>query len=212
LRNRRRLAHGHHRRLRAQFAIRRIPAHDPEGREGISVLAADSPTRPARATMAAMPFYRCTIDPPLTVKATAERLRSLIGPKPTLRERFAAPLGDAPARPPFAGNMADGGFTATRILWYKNSFVPVIRGEYATSETGGTRMELVMTIHPFAIAFDVLWCVLVLFATMPMIARGETPSDYLGLGMIAFAVVITIGGFYPEAIYAKRLIQRAMQA
>jgi hypothetical protein len=159
-----------------------------------------------------MPFYRSTITTPLTPDATAERLRGLIGPKPTLRERFAASLGDAPARPPFAGSLSDGAFKATRILWYRNSFAPVIRGEYATSGTGGTRIELFMTLHPFVIAFQLLWCAMVLFMTMPMIARGETPSDYLGLGMIAVTLLITIAGFYPEAIHAKRLIGRAMQA
>ncbi|MEA2489160.1 MAG: hypothetical protein QOH21_952 [Acidobacteriota bacterium] len=159
-----------------------------------------------------MPFYRCTITTPLTPDATAERLRGLIGPKPTLRERFAESFGDAPARPPFAGSLSYGAFTATRILWYRNSFAPVIRGQYGTSGTGGTRIELFMTLRPLIIAFELLWCVLVLSTTMPMIARGETLSDYLGLGMIAFALFVTIGGFYPEAIYAKRLIQRAMQA
>lgn len=159
-----------------------------------------------------MPFYRCTITTSLTADATADRLRGLIGPTPTLRERFAAALGEGPPRPPFIGTLSEGAFKAMRVIGYRNSFRPVIRGTYAMSETGGTRINLLVTLHPAVIVLDLFWCAMVAYMIVSTITYGSTHFNVIGLGMIAVALLMTVAGFYPEAIKAKRDIAHAMQA
>jgi hypothetical protein len=154
-----------------------------------------------------MPFYRCTITTALTPGATAERLRGLIRPKPTLRERFEAALG-CPPGPPFSGTLSEGAFKAMRIIHYRNSFRPVIRGTYALSETGGTRIHLRMTMHPAIVGFMLFVGVLAASMLMPEIARTSLRSAGVG---IAVAGLVTAAGFFPEATMAKRIIERGVQ-
>jgi hypothetical protein len=72
-----------------------------------------------------------------------------------------------------------------------------------------------MNVHPLVAAFLALWVGVVSggfsLSFFHRLASGEQGA--LGPGaMILFAVLLTAGGFYPEAFKAERIVRRALQA
>ena len=144
-----------------------------------------------------MPFYACSIDTPLAPPTVAERIGALIQPKRAEMKR------------PFEGQAAPGTFNIVRIISYKKSFLPVIRGSYGMGELGGTRVQLLMHIHPLALLFELVW--LGAFSYV-LYSRGEIAGfdSRIILGMMLFSVLVLLVSFYAEAVKARRIIRDAL--
>lgn len=143
--------------------------------------------------------------PPAEVEAS---LRAVVGYR-----RFLG-LGMAPF--PFEGEVQDGGFTIQRAITYRNSFLPQIRGKI-TQASQGSRIAISMTLHPFVLAFMVIWLsaagagfVFVLYQTL---RTGGSPSGAFGvLFMFVFGWALAAGGFASEAREADRLLTSVLHA
>jgi hypothetical protein len=110
-----------------------------------------------------------------------------------VRERLAgavAPRHRASLRRPgaaFTGTVGANSFDLRRVLGYRNSFVPTVRGSYA-SGIAGTRVEVRLRMFPAVAVFMTVWLSLAAasFVGMVVIASRNPPRSWLPLVGIAF--------------------------
>ena len=159
-----------------------------------------------------MPFYRFEVDSPLPPHAVAERIRGIRRDPPGFWASIREPFGPRSAgAPPFVGTLEGDAFRFVRAIRYRNSFLPRIRGRIAAAPTG-TRVYVTMHLHPAVALFMAFWLCGVGFGVVAVLMEpgGPSPAALLPAGMLAFGVILTVGGFFPEAIKARRLLERAV--
>ena len=114
---------------------------------------------------------------------------------------------------PFQGDLSIDGFTMTRIIHYRNSFLPVIRGTFAPGPQG-TNIAIKMTLHPIVIAFMAMWLGVVGSIAMVLCLSAIFSNDVAWplplapLGMFVFGWALTSGGFWFEAHHTKKKLLR----
>lgn len=162
-----------------------------------------------------MPFRRVEIRTPLPVETVRDRIRQKVRPATTdgFWERLEAAIEPAADPSTFRGTVSENEFKIRRVIRYRNSFLPVIRGQLSTSVGGNTTIRLTMTLHVFAAAFMVFWLGSVAMAVpWQMLGQFESIDTrvLIPLGMVLFGIVLTITGFYPEARKAERILRDAV--
>jgi hypothetical protein len=149
-----------------------------------------------------MPIYCFSLDVNVPPRVVAERLKSIVREKARLSESMAWPSYDR-ASPPFIGTVQDDSFRIRRDIRSRNSFLPLIWGRVVPIGIGA-RVSVTMFIHPLVALFVMLWLGMAANFAVTL------PSPFVPLGMFIFGVALTIGGFFPEAMKAKRLISEAV--
>jgi hypothetical protein len=146
-----------------------------------------------------MPFYSFQIDTALPRQDVVERVRTLIYGEKSM-----------PSNPaPFVGSVDRESFKLRRVIRYRNSFLPTISGKIHHSPTG-TRVNVVMFMHPFVTVFMAFWLSIVAWS-IGLTLGSPNPSIALGPGaMFLFGLGLTCGGFFPEAFKARRLLLAAL--
>jgi len=146
-----------------------------------------------------MPYYHFVINAHAPHQVVTERLRSV---HKTPRELAALP---EPSRrelvTPFVGYVKEDSFSLKRNIRYRNSFLPLIRGRIVSTETG-TQVKVTMFMHPVVAVFMAFWLWFVGSG-----ALAETSMLWL---MFTFGLALTLGGFFPEVIKAKRMLTEAV--
>lgn len=151
-----------------------------------------------------MPFYRFQVDVNAPPQVVLDRLKSIVGPKPGFWESMTW-TSRGSATVPFIGAVQDDSFSIHRDIRYRNSFLPLIRGRIMPTGTA-TRVSVTMFIHPFVAVFMLFWLGMVVhFALI-------SPAPLIPGGMFLAGVAMTLGGFFPEAFKARRLICEAVDA
>ncbi|OPY65440.1 MAG: hypothetical protein A4E63_02972 [Syntrophorhabdus sp. PtaU1.Bin050] len=108
----------------------------------------------------------------------------------------------------FEGKVSWEGFKITRIIHYRNSFLPIVQGRFRQEEPG-ISISVRMYLHPFVIAFMCLWFGGIGFGICMMgkgIASGHaafTPFLLIPFGMLFLGWMMVSGGFRSEAKKAK---------
>jgi hypothetical protein len=157
---------------------------------------------PAKVQHRVMAVYRFHVDVDVPPQTVAERLRSIVREKPTFWESFRmAWRARELASPPFIGTVQDDSFRLRRDIRYRNSFLPLVWGRFISTPTG-TRVSVTMFIHPLVALFMAFWLGMVGYGALK---DRSTPPVVLW-GMFIFGLALTAGGFFPEAIKARRLI------
>lgn len=113
------------------------------------------------------------------------------------------------AQPQFEGDLSPQQFNITRIINYRNSCIPVIRGRFEPSATG-TRIVVEMSMHPLG------WVLLVGFATVSFFVLSILAVSGQGLpatAILAFAGPTLIAlvcwvAFIAEANAARAALSR----
>jgi hypothetical protein len=151
-----------------------------------------------------MPFYRTEFDSRLSPPEVAERLRGLMRPKRRFWENLFT-TAEERQRWPFRGRVGEGTFKFIRLLGYRNSFVPIIRGTYSSGSMGGTTVRLTMTMYA------AVWIVvLVWIACCVSLLKTHGITDLTTNLMIAFIVIVPAALFFTEAIKARNMLMRAL--
>jgi hypothetical protein len=152
-----------------------------------------------------MPFYRFEIDVTAPPPVVVERLRAIVRGKLSFGESFRQSFSfNRTYSAPFIGSVQDDSFKLRRNIRYRNSFLPMIRGTI-TSYGVGTRVSVTMFLQPVVAIFMIFWLGMVASA-----AVSHPNASPIPWGMLAFGIALSIGGFIPEAIKAKRLILEAI--
>lgn len=155
-----------------------------------------------------MAFYRFQLQSHLDTQAVLERIRALVRQRPgfgeSLKESIGFRSGD---NPPFIGTVEGDHFRLYRDIRYRNSFLPRIRGR-VSSAPGGTNIDVIMYLHPLVLLFMLFWLTGIGFGVVSTLRDAKGASALVPLGMFAFGVALTLGGFYPEAFKARRILER----
>ncbi len=111
----------------------------------------------------------------------------------------------------FQGELLCNGFKISRIIHYRNSFLPIINGTIRASHSGFI-ISINMRLHRFVMAFMCFWfggvSIGMLTAIMGLLS-GKTHSSLILLipfGMLVFGWALVSGGFWFEAKKQKRLL------
>ena len=154
-----------------------------------------------------LPYDSWVIDSPLDVPALVAAMRELIEPTQWFRR---------PGRSdhtPLQGTINDQGFTSSRIIHYRNSFLPMLYGRFIPTPAG-TSIRIRMTLHPLVMAFMAYWLGMTgLFALLGVVAgfTGQTWTMGIVAGcMFLFGLGMTYAGFWAEAGKAKAILSEVL--
>ncbi len=148
--------------------------------------------------MKLLPYDKFEIQTSLTLEETITALKAQVEPKKWMRW-FSRDHAI------FEGDISRDGFKIVRIIHYRNSFMPVIRGTFKQSQNG-INVMIRMGLHPFVMAFMCVWFGSVFFGLLA--AGAGLDSNKLSLSiplliMLIFGWVMVYGGFWFEARKAK---------
>ncbi len=94
--------------------------------------------------MAFIPYTCFVIETPLTPEKVIVKFQQMIQPKNFWPNPFS---GD---RKQFEGTISKEGFRVVRNIYYLNSFIPLIKGRFDSSGSGG-KIVITMSIHPLVV-------------------------------------------------------------
>lgn len=157
-----------------------------------------------------LPFDQFTIKTYLSPDEVRSRLEGVVEAKQHFR-RFSFNKKHLP----YEGVVTDNSFKVTRIIHYRNSFLPIISGEIKEG-LGDTVVEITMKPNLFALIFIAVW--LVIFLTIRASIGGffffPAPDNTssagmfaIGVGIVAFVYLLVNGSFQFEAIKSKKFFQ-----
>lgn len=155
--------------------------------------------------MKLIPYQKFSITATYSVDDTKQRLESIITKtaKSNNNTKF------------FSGAINGNTFKITRILFYRNSFNPVIKGEF-DSTTNGTEIFVRMSLPKVVLVFLAIWCTIdlaiMLFAIANTVFTGEFDTFFLfGLFSLVFAYGFALFGFNKEAELAKEALIQTLK-
>ena len=111
----------------------------------------------------------------------------------------------------FEGTLAPDGFKVSRIVHYRNSFLPVITG-FFRPRPAGTDIAIRMRLHTFVAAFMCFWfggVAIGVVAAITAVFTGRTadpPLLLIPFGMLLFGWALVSGSFWFEAKKAEALL------
>jgi hypothetical protein len=157
-----------------------------------------------------MPYYRYEWNVQLSPEEVAARIAGITDKPRSFWESFRGWSPGKGSKQHFRGTVSHLSFRLQRDIGYRNSFLPIIRGQIS-SEGRGSRIQMTMYLHPFTAVFMAAWLSIALGATLAAAGHYATLYTYDVLGpaaMFTFGAGIVSLGFFPEALLAKRLVKR----
>ena len=161
-----------------------------------------------------LPYERLKIITALSSKEALTRLENVVEPK-----RYFRLLGSGSK--PYQGNVEGSHFEISRIIGYRNSFRPMIKGD-AQGEISGCSVYITMHPHIFVTAFMIFWLGGVgfffftfLYSLVSSLTELHTTDHSLLLfpgGMFIFGYGKFLGGFKFESIKSKKFFRELFEA
>ena len=154
--------------------------------------------------MKIFPYHTFTIFTPDTLPVVLQRMNEKVEAPQVFRfSRVHAP---------YQGTISEDSFQISRIIHYRNSFLPVIRGRFETHQNG-TAVQVQMSLHPIVIAFLGFWFFFWYSATVPMALAGAMPSEMavIFLGMPIVMIFVFLCAFWVEANRSCRELTAIVQ-
>lgn len=150
-----------------------------------------------------------TIHSSLSTDRVREKLLEVVEPRKTWRWNRRNP------DKPYEGEVGDHSFEMMRIINYRNSFLPVIKGRI-TPEPMGSKIEIEMSLHPVVFVFMLIWLGMVgqfgVLFLIASIAEGKfEPAALIPVGMFIFGCLLPLIGFKPEAARSKKFFQQLLE-
>lgn len=151
--------------------------------------------------MAFIPYEHLEIQTSLALDEAVAGISKIVEPKKLFRNPFNR------NHAAFQGEVRPDGFKISRIIHYRNSFLPTVNGRFEPSSVG-TRVAVTMTLHPSVIAFGVLWFGMVglfggAFLLAALTARQFDPAMLIPVGMFVFGYLLFTLSFKWEARKAR---------
>ncbi|GAB3916219.1 hypothetical protein [Larkinella terrae] len=117
----------------------------------------------------------------------------------------------------FQGKISETGFEISRIIRYRNSFLPLVKGRFESNGMGGLDIRIVMTLPLFVQFFT--WCLLLvaggflLYVAYQRIATGHVPPDLVKPTFLTVGIYVAFKlGFEYEVYEATRLLKNILKA
>jgi len=145
-----------------------------------------------------IPYLELTLQSLLAPEEVMRRLEVYVRPRRTFAERFTVY-----SEKPYEGELAQSEFRISRIIGYRNSFLPFSEGKVYPSDSG-SKIRLVLRMHPFVNLFALVWFGMLLlflaFDLFALFAQQTSPaslSPFLIMG--GFGFLLFNGSFWFEA-------------
>lgn len=159
-----------------------------------------------------IPYKRLTIKTPLSMQNAEERLAANVSKRQLFR--WGWPFNST-NEPPFNGTVANGRFNISRTIHYRNSFLPVITGEFH-DDLDMTRIDIRMRLHYFVIIFLGIFLSSIVVNSIssifsPYLSMAElSVSQFFaaGGGMGLFLYLLTMLPFNYEALRAQQELEK----
>jgi hypothetical protein len=156
--------------------------------------------------MPILPYERLTIETTLPIEEAQRRLADAIEPKRMMRWGWSTPTK------PFQGAIAGERFEMSRVIRYRNSFLPQITGQIRQGYQGAA-IDLTLQLHPLVLIFMVVWLAAIGGAALLLLSSvlGSGSLQLYSLipaGMFVFAVLLCTLAFNFEASKAKVLLHQ----
>jgi len=116
----------------------------------------------------------------------------------------------------FEGEIDNYGFTIYRIINYRNSFLPIIKGNFVSQNGNSTLIEMRIQMNIFASIFMSIWFLIsgVIFLNFLYDQFGSKNFDFKSLvfivGFIITGYLIMILGFNYEAKKSKEILSQSL--
>jgi len=156
----------------------------------------------------------------LSVEDVCKRLADNIEPKRT--NRFSISFDNSTK--PYEGEIKENRFRISRIINYRNSFLPVIEGEILRS-AGKTHIHIRMKLAAIVIVFICLWLWVVGFPCIEILLKellnirqilqsglaGFSPMNLIPFGMLIFMYLMVYFGFKTESRKSKKFLAALLE-
>jgi hypothetical protein len=116
----------------------------------------------------------------------------------------------------FEGTITGEGFKISRIIRYRNSFLPVIQGNFSPTARG-VRVDVTLRLHGGVLAFSVVWLSFVVLgivsvASEVLRSRQLGQGSLIPFGMLTFFYLLVTLSFGFEARKARKLLSEVFEA
>jgi hypothetical protein len=152
-----------------------------------------------------LPFEKYTISTSLSVEEAKRRLLDNLEPSRNLQY-----IGNATK--PYSGRIGIEEFTISRVIRYRNSFLPDIKGRFV-NEMGHTEIHIVMRPTIVVLAFMGVWmsgiliaCVASLVSLLAPSGGPFSPMELIPFGMLLFGYLLCTLGFKVESAKSKQFL------
>lgn len=155
-----------------------------------------------------LPFERITYTTDQTGKEVMEKLNEFVEPK-----KFG--FGKKYSKE-YEGVVNPDSFEISRIINYRNSFLPQINGTIHPSNAG-TQIDVTMRLNAFVIFFLIVWCsfaIMFFIGICAMSIRDHNVSinSFIPLLMLLFVYILTMFGFKTESKKSKEYLRKSFEA
>jgi hypothetical protein len=156
--------------------------------------------------MGVLPYEHLTIETSLAVEEAQRRLAEAVEPRKNVRWPFQS------RSKPFEGSITGEQFEISRVISYRNSFLPRINGRIRQGSIGAT-IDITLALHPVVMIFMAVWLLGVGcagFAVVSAAFKGGTfePLGLIPVGMFVFGVLLCTLSYNFEAAKAKSLLKQ----
>lgn len=155
--------------------------------------------------MKLLPYDKFEIETFLSPVQARKLIETIIVPKPSFSQAFLNALDNMfkkSGTDQFIGKLDDHGFRLTRVIYYRNSFLPIVKGRFEQGSVG-TRLEVSMTLHPAITVFVLIWFIGVgtigLMAILYMFLNNFHPKF-----LIPIAIFLLGGSAFKRHSYLKQ--------
>lgn len=156
------------------------------------------------------PTQRFTITTYLSPDEVQKKLIEVADPPPT-GIQFQWKRSEKPYR----GQIGEHSFKISRIIYYRNSFLPQIEGRIK-AHGRGSQIEIEMKLHIAVIIFMCVWLSMVgqfvLLFLVVLFQEDFEPAFLIPVGMFIFGLALPWSGFLPEAKGSKKFLMELFQA
>jgi hypothetical protein len=164
-----------------------------------------------------LPVENYTLSSKLTVEEVRKRIANNIEPK----KNFRFSLISNSYSKPYEGSITGNSFTISRVINYRNSFLPEITGTIS-SFIGQTQVKIKMQPVTFVLVFISLWlglvgfvCFIVLigitFQYQEIFKDGASPFSLIPFAMFVFGCLLTYFAFKKESKKSKAFLAALLE-
>jgi hypothetical protein len=116
----------------------------------------------------------------------------------------------------YEGSFNENSFNIIRLIAYRNSFLPRIKG-VIKKDISGTLIEVNMRLHPFVLAFLCIWMggvTLACLSILPTLFSGKDVGStmFIPFAMLLFAYLLSTGAFKVESGKSKKDLAKLFDA
>jgi hypothetical protein len=154
-----------------------------------------------------LPYHTFEIRTMMRPDAAREALAAHTEERRFFRLRF--PGAGADSR--FEGEVSASGFNITRVIGYRNSFLPLVEGDIS-ADAGGSLIRVRMRPMTFVIVFLFAFGIIPLSLLPSAFSQGGLATATFPFFFVAFAYAMSMGGFWFEASKQERVLREIFQA